>query len=269
MRRWEADLKAVLRATVGEFNDPRYDEPMRALSAQILHDPELAADYAQRASFLPGEVHRVLRGTGTRGVSGIGLLAGAYVLGAIPFSNVAARLLRGVDLRSVGGGTVSGTALHRVGGFGPLIVAGTLDVAKGAVGPVLAGANRPLAAAAGAMAVAGHNWSPFLRGAGGRGISPALGALLVNQWQGAVLLLLGVTAGRVAGRTSLGAFVAYVGLVPALARIGGRDAAVAGAAVLIPIFAKRVLGNRPPAGPDRGRILLNRLIHDQDEAPRR
>ena len=29
------------------------------------------------------------------------------------------------------------------------------------------------------LAVAGHNWSVFLRGAGGRGIAPALGATLV------------------------------------------------------------------------------------------
>jgi len=44
----EADLKLVLRATVAELNDPRYDEPMRALSTEITHDPALAAAYAER-----------------------------------------------------------------------------------------------------------------------------------------------------------------------------------------------------------------------------
>ncbi|WP_169985382.1 TetR/AcrR family transcriptional regulator [Microbispora sp. H10836] len=44
----EADLKTVLRATVAELNDPRYDEPMRALNTEILHDPALAATYAER-----------------------------------------------------------------------------------------------------------------------------------------------------------------------------------------------------------------------------
>ncbi|MFC4058485.1 TetR/AcrR family transcriptional regulator [Planomonospora corallina] len=44
----EADLKTVLRATVAELNDPRYGEPMRALSTEITHDPELAAVYAER-----------------------------------------------------------------------------------------------------------------------------------------------------------------------------------------------------------------------------
>jgi AcrR family transcriptional regulator len=44
----EADLKTVLRATVEELNDPRFDEPMRALNTEITHDPALAARYAER-----------------------------------------------------------------------------------------------------------------------------------------------------------------------------------------------------------------------------
>jgi AcrR family transcriptional regulator len=44
----EADLKTVLRATIEELNDPRYDEPMRALNTEITHDPALAALYVER-----------------------------------------------------------------------------------------------------------------------------------------------------------------------------------------------------------------------------
>ncbi|ANZ37148.1 TetR family transcriptional regulator [Lentzea guizhouensis] len=43
-----ADLKLVLRATVDELNDPRFDQAMRAMHTEIVHDPALAADYAQR-----------------------------------------------------------------------------------------------------------------------------------------------------------------------------------------------------------------------------
>src|SRR5579884_4480394 len=57
----------------------------------------------------------------------------AYLAGAVPFSNVLAARVSGVDLREVGSGTVSGTGLYRVAGFLPLVVAGILDVAKGAV----------------------------------------------------------------------------------------------------------------------------------------
>ncbi|GAA1684386.1 TetR/AcrR family transcriptional regulator [Glycomyces endophyticus] len=43
-----ADLTTVLRATVEELNDPRFDVPMRALATEVAHDPKLAADYAER-----------------------------------------------------------------------------------------------------------------------------------------------------------------------------------------------------------------------------
>jgi AcrR family transcriptional regulator len=43
-----ADLKLVLRATIEELDDPRYDQPMRALHTEIVHDPALAEEYARR-----------------------------------------------------------------------------------------------------------------------------------------------------------------------------------------------------------------------------
>ena len=87
------------------------------------------------------------------------MLAASFLAGSIPFANLAARRLRGVDLRTTGSGTVSGTSLYRVAGFGPLAVVGCLELAKGAVGPLLAGSRRPgLGAGATGLAVTGHNW---------------------------------------------------------------------------------------------------------------
>ncbi|HEX6231089.1 MAG TPA: glycerol-3-phosphate acyltransferase [Actinomycetota bacterium] len=201
-----------------------------------------------------------------RRLPGAAVLGLAYLVGSIPFSNVAARRARGMDLREVGTGTVSGSALYGVAGFVPLAVAGSLDVAKGAVGPVLAGRDRPaLAALAGGAAVAGHDWSPFLGGAGGRGVSPAMGALAVNGWSGVAVLAAGLAGGRLARRTSLGCFLSYLVLVPVLALTDGRRGALAGTAVLAPILVKRLLGNAPPpSGRARARVLFNRLVHDQD-----
>lgn len=193
----------------------------------------------------------------------------AYLIGAIPFSNLFARHLRHVDLRTVGTGTVSGTGLYRVAGFGPLAVAGGLDVAKGAVAAALADGRPALGALAGGAAVCGHCWSVFLRGAGGRGISPAMGALAVVAWPGAVVLAVGLAAGRLARETGLGAFLADLALVPVLALTHGVDGAVAGVAVLVPMLAKRLAGNAPPAGSSRRRVLVNRLLFDADEHPPR
>ena len=199
-------------------------------------------------------------------MSGSVVLVIAFVAGSIPFSNLAARATRGVDLRTVGSGTVSGTSLFRVAGFPALAVAGILDVGKGALGPALAGGDRPtLAAFAGGLAVIGHNWSPFLRGAGGRGVAPALGALLVQAWPGAVLLLGGLVVGKAFRETGLGGFVAEVALTPVLALLEGAAGALAGAAVTVPMLLKRIAGNGRPTRAD-ARTDLIRLLYDREPA---
>jgi glycerol-3-phosphate acyltransferase PlsY len=175
-------------------------------------------------------------------VSVAGILLLSFVGGSVPFSNIAARSVSGVDLRDFGGG------------------------AKGAVGPLIAGDRTVVAAIAGGLAVAGHNWSPFLRGAGGRGVAPALGALLVTAWPGSVLLLVGLLAGKFFRNTGMGGFVAEVALTPVLAVWGGEVAALAGACIAVPMLVKRVLGNSRPVG-ERRRVYVYRLLYDRDPAP--
>jgi acyl phosphate:glycerol-3-phosphate acyltransferase len=193
------------------------------------------------------------------------VVALAHLAGSIPFSNLMARRRAAVDLRQVGTGTVSGSGLYRVAGFEALAVAGVAEVAKGAVGPALAGRDRPvLAAVAAGAGVSGHNWSPFLGGAGGRGISPAVGALLVADWPGAATLLGGLAIGKLAHQTGIGGFVADLLVVPVLAATRGRHGALLGAAVLAPMIAKRLLGNRAPADRSPGTYAA-RLVFDRDE----
>ena len=57
---------------------------------------------------------------------------------------------------------------------------------------------------------------------------PAVGALLVNAWPGAVLLLGGLVAGKAAHQTGLGGFVAEVALAPVLAITHGSSGALGG-----------------------------------------
>ena len=195
------------------------------------------------------------------------LCAGAYAVGSIPFSNIAARVVSGVDLRRVGEGTVSGSGLFDVAGFRPLAVAGIGDVAKGAIGPLLSGSKHPgVAAATAAAAVAGHNWSPFLGGAGGRGISVGMGALAVRNWPGSIVLLAGPALGRIIDQAGLGGFVADVALVPILLRTRGWRGALAAVAVVVPMLAKRLTGNRAPHERSLA-VYLHRLVLDSDPVP--
>lgn len=195
------------------------------------------------------------------------VLAVAYLAGAVPFSYLVARATEDVDLREHGSGTVSGTGLYEVAGFGPLVVGGVLDVAKGAVGPLLAGDRPVLAAFAAALAVAGHDWSPFLKGEGGRGISPSMGALGVIAWPGSIVLLAGLAFGKLAGATGLGSFIAQAALVPVLAVVSGSGAALAGALIVIVLWTKRLTGNNQLPGDRRaGPVLASRLLYDHDDA---
>ena len=195
--------------------------------------------------------------------SALAVMAG-FAAGAVPVSNMVARRVKGVDLRNVGNGTVSGTGLFRVAGAGPLVLAGLLELAKGGAGPLLAGRGRPLAAplAAGA-AVAGHNWSPFLGGAGGRGIAPALGGFLVLAPAGAATLMAGLVGGKIGGETALGCLAAYVVLVPVASHFHGRLGRDAAISVLVPLVVKRLVGNSAPER--RGlTVYLWRLLFDRD-----
>lgn len=202
----------------------------------------------------------------------------AYLAGAVPFSNLLARRLAGVDLRRFGNGTVSGTSLYKVSGFRALATAGILDIAKGASAPWLArrvvevapGAPRTLwrapsglEAAAAGLVVAGHNWSPYLDGAGGRGIAPSIGAYLVVAPEGAVLLLGGLTVGRLVHHSGIGTLAGQLIVIPVLRATRGRQGALAGMAVVAPMLAKRVMGNSR-AGSRAPSVYLARLLFDRD-----
>jgi glycerol-3-phosphate acyltransferase PlsY len=201
-----------------------------------------------------------------------GYLAGAFLVGSLPFAYLAARLTSGTDLRRVGTGTVSGTGVGETSGFVPMAISGLLDIGKGAAAVVLVAGPRPLLAAfcAGAAAV-GHNWSPFLGGAGGRAVSVAGGVCLAMAWPGAVVLALGLGLGKLFRHTGLGTFVAQAALVPALALTAGWPATVAdpgvgavlGAALLVPMWTKRLIGNDPRRRP-RGAVYVSRLLFDND-----
>ena len=188
----------------------------------------------------------------------------AFAAGAVPFSYMVAQSLASTDLRQVGTGTVSGTGLYRVAGFIPLAVGGLLDVGKGVLGPLLAGDRWLLMAFAGAASVIGHNWSLFINGAGGRGLSPALGAFAVIAWPATLFLLGGLALGRILRHTGLVVFITMPALPPFLLLVADGQAAIASLLIIVPILIKRVLGNEPLPTPHRWKAAAHRLVFDND-----
>lgn len=109
--------------------------------------------------------------------------AGAgYLMGGVPFSYIAGRLSRGIDLREHGSGNLGASNTYRILGGRIALAVLVLDILKGLV-PVLvarrfdpSGGAPVHALAAAAGAVTGHLFSPYLKFSGGKGIATSAGA---------------------------------------------------------------------------------------------
>jgi glycerol-3-phosphate acyltransferase PlsY len=127
------------------------------------------------------------------GSPGAEILAGllAFLVGGIPFGWLAARLLKGVDLRTVGSGNIGATNASRLWAGRAGIVAFAcvflLDFAKGfaaaygsnALGEWLGGSEEgeTLSVICGACSILGHVFTPWLGFRGGKGVATSLGVV--------------------------------------------------------------------------------------------
>ena len=118
-----------------------------------------------------------------------------YLLGSIPFGLLVVKKMAGVDVRNLGSGKLGTTNVLRVAGHKAAAIVFCLDLLKGALAVIIAGlifgrgylvvgnfAWGMLVAQviAALSAMAGHNWSVFLKfRGGGRGVAPFFGGLVV------------------------------------------------------------------------------------------
>ncbi|OGO06365.1 MAG: hypothetical protein A2Y92_00440 [Chloroflexi bacterium RBG_13_57_8] len=110
-----------------------------------------------------------------------GAIVIGYFLGAIPFAYIIARLKKGIDIRQKGSGNVGALAVWREVGVFYGIIALAADLGKGVLAVYSArwlGLDIYWTCAAGFAAVAGHNWSVFLKFGGGKGAATIMGVLL-------------------------------------------------------------------------------------------
>jgi glycerol-3-phosphate acyltransferase PlsY len=121
------------------------------------------------------------------GIAGIAI---AYLSGSFPSAYLAGRILKGVDLRTVGSGNLGATNVYRELGLGPALVVLVVDAAKGAlpawllpgllaVGFSSAHQMQWWGIAFGVAAIVGHAKPIFLlwKG-GGKGVATAAGVFI-------------------------------------------------------------------------------------------
>ena len=105
-----------------------------------------------------------------------------YLVGAIPTGALVARAYRQIDLTRVGSRRTGATNVLRTLGPGAAAVVFLGDFLKGTAAVLLASAaasaDPTSVVVAGAAAVFGHAYSPFIGFKGGRGVTTGLGGLL-------------------------------------------------------------------------------------------
>jgi len=119
------------------------------------------------------------------------ILAVSYLIGSIPTSIIAGRLLKGIDIRDFGSGNAGGTNAFRVLGWKAGLTVTILDIVKGAIaaisvvvffeshpiGPLPDINPIALRLIAGLSAVFGHVFTVFAGFKGGKGVSTAAGMM--------------------------------------------------------------------------------------------
>ncbi|MFC1992362.1 glycerol-3-phosphate 1-O-acyltransferase PlsY [Chloroflexota bacterium] len=150
-----------------------------------------------------------------------------YLLGSIPFGLLISKRRSNVDVRQHGSGKTGATNVLRTAGKKAAALSVSLDILKGALAVVFAGLiiNQSYMmvgdytlgiltaqAAAALAAIAGHNWSVFLRFHGGRGVAPFFGGSIalcpVAGIFGGEVLIIGA---GLSGFASLGSISGVVG----------------------------------------------------------
>ncbi len=110
------------------------------------------------------------------------LVVVSYFLGAIPFSYIAGKLIKGIDLREYGSGKLGAANTFRVLGKGTAIPVLLADIGKGYLAVKLVqlygleGYQYVLIAAL--IVIIGHNYSVFVGFAGGKGVGTTAGTFL-------------------------------------------------------------------------------------------
>jgi glycerol-3-phosphate acyltransferase PlsY len=201
-----------------------------------------------------------------------------YLLGAIPFGYLYVKLFRDLDVRQIGSGRTGGTNSFRAAGLKAGVLTALSDVLKGLTAIWIVSAVfssqawLPWAqAVAGIFSVVGHNWSVYIRWAGGAGTGPNVGWSAALWWP-MLPLSFAVMAGflRGLGMASIAsiAMALVIPVVFAVRYFTGADATLAYlvggiATLLIVVWALRpnirrlLSGNERVVGP-RARTLEKR-----------
>ena len=204
-----------------------------------------------------------------------GLYILSYLVGAVPAAYIIGKTVKGVDLRGYGSGNMGSTNVFHHVGRKWAVSLGVLEIlVKGALPVWIAlyvlGWDRSSAVLIGPplLAVAGHNWSIFIKFQGGRGLAVGTGALLGLS----PILLVAFAVVSIGGWSvtrSSGVWVLIaLALLPFWSFIAREPATITffSLGLVLLTVLKRLLSNWTPLpeGLPKAKVLFNRLFRDRD-----
>jgi glycerol-3-phosphate acyltransferase PlsY len=192
----------------------------------------------------------------------------AYAIGGVPVAQIATRLTSGVDLREHGSGNIGASNVWQSSSRWLTVPVGLLQIAQGLAAVLLARAldqNDAVQAASGIAAVVAHDWNPWLRLRGGRGIGATTGVLLALAPAALAVFIAIALAGVLLRAIPQGVALALLATPIAALAAGEPGTTVIACALLAAIaLFKRLLANAAPDETAPRDVWANRLLLDRD-----
>jgi len=198
----------------------------------------------------------------------------SYLLGSIPFGYLITRFSVRKNILEVGWRKTSGSNVFRNVGKWQGVLTGILDLLKGYLavfGAQKFGLPLEIQILSGVAAVIGHNWSIFIKFAGGRGIGTMIGAFFALSPKILGLALFPFLLLAIIWNSSIGTLLFFpTAIFLSIFPSHWSDCGVAGVFsifILFPVLIKRLSPVKEifPIK-EKKNLIRNRLLFDNDEA---
>ena len=204
-------------------------------------------------------------------IESIPLIIGAYLLGSVPASYLAAKWYKGIDIRQYSPGHAGAGSIWRTTPKKVSLPVMFFDFGKGIGMVALAqclGMGRPEQIAVGLAAVIGHNWPVFLRFYGGRGILTSWGVIFIWWFPWAPITFFGGATLSLLNKGSPLPVLIGLAMLPVVSWVFGQPLTVTiGFLVLLLIVViKRLTAPKSAeaASLSKRELMISRLLFDRD-----